>query len=102
MENTYVIAWKSADEPRRGQGKKLLSREEAIALSDELNRDYPAFVHEPLNLAPADPATAATVSAAVEVEKEEISGKIIAFDKIEPASETRTAAIPDEAVAVNI
>jgi hypothetical protein len=51
MENTYVIAWKSKDEPRFGQGKKLLTREEAEQLADELNQDYPAFIHEAFNLA---------------------------------------------------
>ena len=51
MENTYVIAWKSKDEPRFGQGKKLLTREEAELLADELNQDYPAFIHEAFNLA---------------------------------------------------
>jgi hypothetical protein len=56
MENTYVIAWKSRAEPRFGQGKRLLSREQAERLADELNYDYPAFVHEALNLA-AGPET---------------------------------------------
>ena len=51
MQNTYVIAWKSKDEPRFGQGKKLLTREEAERLAEELNQDYPAFIHEAINLA---------------------------------------------------
>ena len=53
MENTYVIAWKSKTEPPWGQGKKLFTREEAETLAAELNQSYPAFAHEPLNLAPA-------------------------------------------------
>jgi len=57
MENTYVIAWKSKAEPRWGQGKKLFSHEEAEALAEELNTDYPGFVHEALNLAPAAAAS---------------------------------------------
>lgn len=52
MENTYVIAWKSKSEPCFGQGKKLLTREEAETLADELNQDYPSFVHTALNLSP--------------------------------------------------
>jgi hypothetical protein len=54
MENNFVIAWRSKSEPRWGQGKKLFTREEAQALADEMNRDYPAFFHEPLNLAASE------------------------------------------------
>jgi hypothetical protein len=53
MENTYVIAWRSKSEPRWGQGKKLLSRNEAETLVAELNQDYPSFVHAALNVSPA-------------------------------------------------
>ncbi len=60
MDNTYVIAWKSRTEPRWGQGKKLFTREEAEALADELNQDYPNFTHEALNLAPAARETTPT------------------------------------------
>lgn len=56
MEKTFVISWRSKSEPRWGQGRKLFTREEAEALADEMNRDYPAFVHEPLNLAASEPA----------------------------------------------
>ena len=56
MEKTFVIGWKSKSEPRWGQGKKLFTREEAQALAGEMNQDYPAFVHEPLNLAASEPA----------------------------------------------
>jgi hypothetical protein len=55
MEKTYVIGWRSKSEPRWGQGKKLLTREEAQALAAEMNQDYPAFVHEPLNLTASEP-----------------------------------------------
>ena len=56
MEKTYVIGWRSRSEPRWGQGKKLFTREEAEALAAEMNRDYSAFVHEPLNLSASEPA----------------------------------------------
>jgi len=49
MEKNFVIAWRSKSEPRWGQGKKLFTREEAELLADEMNRDYPAFVHQPFN-----------------------------------------------------
>ncbi len=60
MDNTYVIAWKSLNEPRMGQGKKLFTREEAEDLAAELNEDYPAFIHEALNLQPAARETTPT------------------------------------------
>ena len=50
MERTYIIAWKSKIRPSAGQGKKLLTREEAEQLASELNHDHPNFVHEPVNL----------------------------------------------------
>lgn len=71
MENTFVIAWRSKSEPRWGQGKKLLTRDEAAALAEELNREHPAFIHEALNLAaPAavTPPAEATPSSIVEVD----------------------------------
>ena len=66
MERTFVIAWKSKSEPRWGQGKKLFTREEAEALADEMNQDYPSFVHEPFNLAVTAPVTETTPAAAPE------------------------------------
>lgn len=51
MDNTYVISWKSKTEARFGQGSKLFARAEAEALAEELNEDYPAFIHEAHNLA---------------------------------------------------
>jgi len=74
MENTYVIGWKSESEPRWGQGKKLLTEAEAIALAEELNSDYPAFIHEAINLAPA--ASAASPSPVAET----VSSPIINID----------------------
>jgi hypothetical protein len=59
MENTFVIAWRSKKEPRSGQGNKHLTREEAEALAEELNHDYPAFVHEAVNLEPSPAASTA-------------------------------------------
>lgn len=55
MEKNFVIAWKSKSEPRWGQGKKLFTREEAETLADEMNQDYPAFVHEALDLTASAP-----------------------------------------------
>jgi len=71
MENTFVIAWRSKSEPRWGQGKKLLARDEAVALAEELNHDYPAFTHEPFDLtapAAASPVAEATESTIVAVD----------------------------------
>ena len=55
MEKNFVIAWKSKSEPRWGQGKKLFTREEAEVLADEMNQDYPAFIHEALDLTASAP-----------------------------------------------
>ena len=66
MERTFVIAWKSKSEPRWGQGKKLFTREEAEALANEMNLDYPAFVHEPLNLAATESVADTTLAPAPE------------------------------------
>lgn len=52
MNNTFVIAWRSKAEPRMGQGKKRMTREEAESLSVQLNQDYPGFVHHPVDLDP--------------------------------------------------
>ena len=57
MDKTFVIAWRSKSEPRWGRGKKLFSREEAEALAEEMNQDYPAFLHEALNLAATETET---------------------------------------------
>jgi len=57
MENTYVIAWSSKLRGSCGQGKKLLTREEAEQLAEVLNQDYPDFVHEPLKLNSGEPET---------------------------------------------
>ena len=65
MEKTFVIAWKSKSEPRWGQGRKLFTREEAEALAEEMNQDYPAFAHEVFNLAASEPAPAPTVEPAI-------------------------------------
>jgi hypothetical protein len=80
MEKTYVIGWKSKSEPRWGQGKKFFTREEALALAAEMNRDYPAFIHEALDLAPAG----ATVDAVPTPEP-----AIIHIDFVTTPAETR-------------
>lgn len=43
---TYVISWRSRIGPAAGEGKKYLAREEAERLAEELNREYPGFIHE--------------------------------------------------------
>jgi len=86
MENTFVIAWRSKSEPRWGQGKKLLAREEAVTLAEELNQDYPAFTHEAFDL-----TASATVSPAAEAPE----SSIVAVD-FQPAAAGTTE--PDEAL----
>ena len=82
MERTYVIGWKSKEEPRFGQGKKLFTREEAEQLAAQLNADYPAFFHEPLNLQPSvEPKPAEGVA----------SDTIIDFTSIVEQAEPATA-----------
>ena len=61
MENTYVISWKSKSEPRSGQGKKRLNREEAQALAYQLNCDHPLFFHQAVNLAAVTDPSASSV-----------------------------------------
>ena len=45
-ENTYAIAWSAKLRASSGQGKKLFTRNEAERLADELNQDFPNFIHE--------------------------------------------------------
>jgi hypothetical protein len=45
-ESTYVISWHAKLRASAGQGKKRFTREEGERLAQELNRDYPNFVHE--------------------------------------------------------
>ena len=59
MENSYVISWKSQDGSRVGRGKKLFTAEEAEQLAEELNQEFPQFIHEPLNLTASVPDTLA-------------------------------------------
>lgn len=61
MANTYVISWKSKSEPRSGQGKKMLSREDAQALAHQLNCDHPLFFHQAINVAIAEDPSASSV-----------------------------------------
>jgi hypothetical protein len=91
MEKTYVIGWTCKDEPRFGQGKKLFSREEAEQLAAELNADYPAFFHEPINLQAAAEPQPAEVAA---------STAIIDFTTIVEAAEPAVEAPLAEPVAI--
>ena len=61
MENTYVISWRSKSEPRSGQGKKMLSREDAQALAHQLNCDHPLFFHQAINVAIVEDPAASSV-----------------------------------------
>lgn len=52
MKQTYAILWKSQNSERSGRGKKLMTLQEAEALAAELNLEYPAFHHEPVDTQP--------------------------------------------------
>ena len=58
MEKTYIISWKRRSHAAFGRSKAVFTREEAERLAEELNRDYPNFIHEPLNLHPTPSAPA--------------------------------------------
>jgi hypothetical protein len=45
-ENRYVISWQAKFRASCGQGKRRFTREAGARLAEELNRDYPNFVHE--------------------------------------------------------
>jgi hypothetical protein len=65
MSKIYVIQWKSRVNGRMGRGTKLFVREEAEALAQELNREYPNIEHEVVDsLSPAAPATQPALSKA--------------------------------------
>jgi hypothetical protein len=49
MKKTYVIQWKSKVNGRAGRGTKVFDRQEAQALVEELNREYPQIQHEMVN-----------------------------------------------------
>ncbi len=42
----YRIAWRHKETGKTGTGTKEFTREEAAALVDELNRDYPHIEHQ--------------------------------------------------------
>jgi hypothetical protein len=50
MKKTYAIAWRSRIGPAAGQGQRRFEREEAERLAEELNREYPGFIHEAVNM----------------------------------------------------
>jgi hypothetical protein len=52
-DNTYVISWSAKLRASSGQGKKLFTRKEAERLAQELNHDYPNFIHEAVAIVPA-------------------------------------------------
>lgn len=56
---THTIHWKSRSNGRMGAGTRLLEKEEAEQLAQELNRAYPGIYHEAVYALPAgDAATA--------------------------------------------
>ena len=60
MKKTYVISWRSRIGPAAGQGKRRFDQTEAERLAEELNREYPGFIHEAVNTLEEDaPAIAA-------------------------------------------
>lgn len=50
MNKKYVISWRSRSGPAIGQGKKILDRDEAERLAEELNQEYPDFIHEAVHI----------------------------------------------------
>jgi len=52
--NTYVISWQAKFRASCGQGKRRFTREEGERLAEELNRDYPNFVHEAVEVLPGN------------------------------------------------
>jgi hypothetical protein len=58
MEKTYIISWKRKSHAASGRSKGVFTREEAERLAEELNRDYPDIIHEPVNLHAPPPASA--------------------------------------------
>ena len=57
MKKTYVISWRSRIGPAAGQGKKRFAHDEAQRLAEELNREYPGFIHEAVNTLEEDSAS---------------------------------------------
>jgi len=53
-QNTYVISWQDKSRASFGQGKRRFTREEGERLAEELNRDYPNFVHEAVEVLPGN------------------------------------------------
>jgi hypothetical protein len=64
MKKTYVICWRSRLGPAAGQGKKRFEREEAERLAEELNREYPGFIHEAMDTLEAEAESESTIVAA--------------------------------------
>jgi hypothetical protein len=62
MEKTYVIQWKNKTDALPRLGKKLLSREEAELLAEELNAEFPDLSHQAFKIK-AENAPAAETSA---------------------------------------
>lgn len=57
MSKSYVIQWKSTINGRSGKGTKLFDFEEAQELAQELNQEYPAIQHEPIEVSSASKPT---------------------------------------------
>lgn len=57
MNENYIIIWVAKKQNLAGIGKRLMSKEEADALSADLNSDYPAFLHLAINSEMEQPST---------------------------------------------
>jgi hypothetical protein len=43
---THTIHWKSRVSGRQGAGTRLLDKDEAERLAEQLNREYPGIIHK--------------------------------------------------------
>jgi len=57
-QSTYVISWQDKSRASFGQGKRRFTRKEGERLAEELNRDYPNFVHEAVEVLPGNESEA--------------------------------------------
>jgi hypothetical protein len=71
MSKSYVIQWKSTVNGRSGRGTKLFDFEQAEELAQELNQEYPAILHEPVEASSGNQPTQPEPGEPIEQEKEE-------------------------------
>jgi len=58
MENMYVVIWVAKNKDRSGIGQRHFNREQAEALANDLNENYPGFLHRAMSLREEDAALA--------------------------------------------